>query len=147
VNDERRRRMIKTIPEKQICSICDNLIGDECDGKEYICTTCGTITCIGQQKYDYATYIHTKPVPDYHLYVRGIGQYWNCGPIVPRNGTANVKQMLCDDPEYFDKLKANKESYDMGKRPKRKLIKMSEEDLGNVRSVVENATGIKIEDL
>ena len=52
--------------------------------QEMVCLNCGLHTHMQDiiKEYRFYTHRHKPPNACTHLYVRGIGQYWNCGPVV-----------------------------------------------------------------
>jgi hypothetical protein len=55
----------------------------ECE--DYICINCGrTYSSEEQIEQEYRSCSHPRAItnPLTHLYIRGIGQYWNCGPVI-----------------------------------------------------------------
>ena len=99
---------IKEIPARKICTICDNEIGKTCDGEEFICQTCGCVTCTGELAEDFRRKTHSELIRDkVHLYTRGLGQSWICGPIISAKESPDILRITCDNPDYFEKREQN----------------------------------------
>ena len=87
------------MPLKTVCTCCGQ---ENCDGILYVCTNCGTRECKTSIEKDFKNYGATGlKKSNTHLYVRGMGQMWPCGPVVlmtPEN--ENTPEIWCDDPRY-----------------------------------------------
>lgn len=60
--------------------VCGKCKTPTCSGVIFLCTGCTRSSCQGEVNESYAGYGRAQ-TPGYHLFVRGHGEMWECGPL------------------------------------------------------------------